>query len=222
MIKKRKDLFQVSKNNKENCYHRITATLLNQWQRIFDVEEEVFENENDTMCWEDKVEEEREKRLKEFLDVLERKPIPDNEYMKQGREFEDFVCQGLDEEFSPKVKNGAFQVTVTKNVEIDGEKICLYGILDVLKKGRIMDIKRIAKKYRYPKYKKSHQHPMYLELVPEAIDFTYLIFDGKNYHYENYIRENCENILETIKVFLQWLKANDYINIYYENWKMKK
>ena len=72
----------------------------------------------------------------EFINLLNRIPIQDNEFMKKGREYEDYVCNGYDEVFSPYVKNGAFQVTITKNVDIEGVPITLYGVLDVLKRGR--------------------------------------------------------------------------------------
>jgi hypothetical protein len=206
---------------------------LNSWQRIFDAKNDVYEAEDDQISYEDKIAEEQEKRKQEFIKVLNRIPIPDNEFMKKGREYEDYVCNGYDDVFSPYVKNGAFQVTITKEVDIDGVPITLYGVLDVLKKGRIMDIKRVFKNYKYPKYKTSHQHPMYLYLVPEAIDFTYLICDSridskneetrsKAHNLERYTRENCENILDVCSTFIRYLKANDLFDIFIQKWQMKQ
>lgn len=217
MIKKQESISQLSKTKP---YYRITATLLNQWERIYQVKNEVSEKEDDTISREDKIIEKQNKAYEEFLKVLRREPIEDNEYIIQGREFEANVCNGLDAEFSPIVKDGAFQVTVTKKVTIDGENILLYGVLDVLKAGRIMDIKKVVK-YKSHKYKSSHQHTMYLYLVPTAIDFTYLVCDGKNYYYENYERQNCEDIIYTISQFLSWLKAHNLFETYKRNWTSK-
>lgn len=227
MIKKQKDILSMPKTMP---HYRITTTLLNSWQRIFDAQNDVKESEKDDISYEDKVILEVEKRKQEFINLLNRIPTPDNEFMKKGREFERLVCAGLDEEFSPIVKGGAFQVTLTKDIFVDGIPIRMYGVLDVLKGGRIIDIKRVVQ-YKYPKYKTSHQHAMYLFLVPSAIDFTYCVADDniehkdeekrKNgYHYENYRRENCEDITMVVSQFLSWLKANNLFEIYTQNWAM--
>lgn len=223
MIKSKENISQMPK--RETRY-RITASLLNTWQQIWDCVEYVHESEDDEISYETKVAIAQEKKFKEFVDCLNRIPVPDNIHFQKGREFEDRVCSGNDPVFSKYVKGGAFQVKVAKDVDIDGIPITIYGILDVLKAGRIMDIKRTGK-YKYPKYKTSHQHAVYLYLVPEAIDFTYLIADDSiekgvedGYHMENYIRENTEDIIQTISNFLNWLKANDLFEIYKQKWIM--
>lgn len=226
MIKKQAVISQLAK--KEPRY-RVTATLLNSWQRIFDAKDDVREAEKDEISLEDKIVLEMKKRKTEFINLLNRIPVEDNIYMQKGRAFEDLVCAGNEPEFSPIVDGGAFQVTLTKDVIIDNVPIRLYGVLDVLKAGRIMDIKRVSR-YQTHKYKNSHQHPMYLFLMPQAIDFTYLICDDNvdsndelkrksAYHYENYIRENCEDILQVVSQFLSWLKANDLFDIFTDKWK---
>ena len=215
MIKKQNVISQIP--TKEVRY-KITATLLNQWQRIFDAKENIYSNDEDTLSYEEKVEIETNKRIEEFVNLLNRIPTPDNEYMKRGREYEDFVCSGLDREFSPIIENGAFQITLTKKVEIDGLPILLYGVLDVLKAGRIYDIKRVVR-YQSRKYKNSLQHPMYLFLAPSTYDFTYLVCDDKdNHYYENYIRENCQDILQVIAQFISWLKSRDLFEIFTQKW----
>lgn len=230
MIKRQKDLLTQPKTNPR---YRITASLLNSWQRIFDASLDLYYNEETSeISYEEALQLEKEKRFNEFVNVLKRIPIEDNDFMRKGREFETKVCDGLDECFSPYVKNGAFQVTVTKDVDIDGVPITLYGVLDVLKKGRIMDIKRIFSNYKYPKYATSHQHPLYMFLVPNAIDFTYLICDKridgvkeetrkKAYNLEHYTRENCEDILEVCSNFIDYLKQNNLFEIFIEKWQMK-
>lgn len=216
MIKKANYISQASK---KELYFRVTATLLNSWSYIWNCADNVVESENDTICIEDKIEEASKKAEQDFLNVLYRIPTPDNENLKRGREYENLVCSGGDEEFSPIIANGSFQVTGTKKVIIDGTPILLYGILDVLKAGRIMDIKSVLK-YKYPKYKKSHQHSMYLYLFPEALDFTYLVSDGKKHYYENYIRENCEDILQVVSEFISWLKSKNLFEVFTQKWAM--
>lgn len=230
MIRRKEDISSLPKSSPR---YRITATLLNSWQRIFTVKDDTFFNEEKSeVSYEDFLQIEKSKREEEFINLLNRIPTPDNEFMKKGREFEDVVCRGYDAKFSPYVKNGAFQVTITKDVDIDGVPITLYGVLDVLKRGRIMDIKRVVR-YKYPKYITSHQHPLYLFLVPEAIDFTYLIADNniesknpetveKGYHLEHYTRENCEDILEVCSRFISYLKTNGLFEIFIEKWQMKE
>ena len=212
--------------------YRITTTLLNSWQYIWDCINYVVETENDEISKEDKITIAQGKAKADFVNYLNRIPIPDNENMKLGREYEDKVCSGGDDVFSPIVEGGAFQVTVTKDVDILGVPITLYGVLDVLKGGRIYDIKRIRKNYKYPKYKTSHQHGMYLYLVPEALDFTYLMCDdridskneetrAKAHNTEHYVRENTEDIITVCTQFILWLKANNLFDIFIEKWKMK-
>ena len=227
MIKKQKDIASLPKKEKRI---RITATLLNSWQYIWDCKNYVYEGENDEICYEEKLKEAQEKAKQDFINMLNRIPTPDNEFMKKGREFEDKVCSGNDSVFSPIVENGIFQLKITKNIDIDGVPVILYGVLDVLKKGKIYDIKRVQK-YKYPKYKTSHQHTLYLFLVPEAIDFEYLICDDKvespiiekrkeAYHHEHYIRENCEDIISVLRNFINYLKANDLFEIWINKWAM--
>lgn len=199
---------------------RITATLLNQWQRIFDCEDYVKESDKDTISYEDKLLDARKKAIEEFRATLTRQPVPINEAMQRGMDFEADVQNGLDEEFSPIIEGGAYQVVVQKKVEVDGIKLNLFGILDWLKAGHIYDAKRV-KDYKTQKYRKSHQHPLYLFMVPKSVDFTYLVKSDSNkepYHHEPYVRENCEDILRTISCFLSWLKANDMWDLYVYYW----
>lgn len=228
MIKSQED---ISKKTSEPVRYRITATLLNSWQYIYDAEDIYYtDDEEKGISAEDKLAAEKEKRYQSFLDTLERKPQPDTEIFKRGREFEDRVCKGNDPVFSKYVKGGAFQVKAYKELEIQGLPITLFGILDVLKNGRIMDIKRVTK-YTPRKYKTSHQHSMYMYLVPEGLDFTYLIADDniespvvekrKNgYHLEHYERYNCEDIVETVEKFLSFLKAKGLLETFKQKWIM--
>lgn len=217
MIKKAES---ISNQATKEPYYRVSASLLNKWSDIFNCEDYVKESDDDTMSYEDKVLNKMKLMEHEFIDMLNKIPTPQNEYMLRGIEFENKVCNGLDKEFSPIVENGTFQLKKAKKVIIDGEPILLYGILDVLKGGRIYDIKRVSN-YKYPKYKKSHQHSMYLELFPSAYDFTYIIRDDKgNSYYENYIRENIEDIYFVISQFITYLKSKNLFEIFKKNYVM--
>lgn len=216
MIKSQRDTSQLPKTE-PTLY--VTATLLNSWQRIWDAKNWVRESEDDTVAVEDKIEEAMEKAKAEFIDCLNRVPIPDNEAMKKGREYEQAVYDGKDDVFSPIVENGEFQAAYTKQVNINGLNIMLYGILDCLKAGRIYDIKRVGH-YQSRKYLTSHQHPMYFALVPKARDFCYLVMDDKgDHHIERYEPCNCENVEDVIAEFITWLQSNDLFKTYTEKWR---
>lgn len=196
--------------------YQITATLLNSWQYIFDCVD-WYHADSDDESLETKQQKAQEESIKSFYDTLTRKPI-DSEAMAKGRQYESDVYAGKDSVFSPIVAGGAFQATFTKKVEVDGLPIMLYGVLDVLKAGRIMDIKRVGY-YSSGKYENSHQHPMYLTLVPEATDFVYLICDDKGNHvFEKYTRKESEDILVVCSQFLSWLKAHDMFETYKQYW----
>ena len=169
-----------------------------------------------------------------FLDTLNRKPIQKTSAMLNGTHFENMVtayCGGSEIITSHKwmqcvqdvgdiVKGGAFQVKLSKNMIINNVEFVLYGILDVLKRGKIYDIKFVEKYYR-GKYLDSPQHPMYFELCPEADEFTYLISDGKDVFTESYFREDITPIGEEIKGFMKYLDDRKLVNLYCEKWESK-
>lgn len=198
--------------------YQITATLLNSWQRIFDVPKFVRESEDDEIAYEDKVADAMEAAKAEFMSYLSGIEVPDTEAMRKGREYEADVYAGKDPEFSPIVDGGEFQAEFSRRIEVNGMKIVLYGFLDCLKAGRIYDIKRVGR-YSYPKYKTSHQHAMYFALVPNAIDFTYLVMDDSGkHHYERYEPCNCEDVTDVVARFLSWLEGNGAMDTFKANW----
>ena len=101
-----------------------------------------------------------------------------------------------------------------------GLTIVLYGRLDVLLAGGIYDIK-FSKGYDRGKYFDSTQHPTYLELVPEAEHFTYLVSNGTDVWQEKYRRKETPSILPIISDFLDWLTARDLLELYQEKWLAK-
>lgn len=96
--------------------------------------------------------------------------------------------------------------------------LLLYGRLDCLKAGEIIDIK-FTKSYDVGKYFSSTQHPTYFELIPEARQFTYLASNGSAVWPETYRREDTPSIFPVISDFLDWLRAVDLLEVYKEKWK---
>lgn len=116
------------------------------------------------------------------------------------------------------IRGGLLQVPESKTVEIDGMQIFLYGRLDALKAGKIYDIK-FSGSYDRGKYIDSTQHPMYLELVPEAQSFVYIISNGTDVWTEEYRREELITPITYIASdFLEWLSAMDLMELFKEKW----
>ena len=238
MIKKQSSLLQL---NKDEHKYKITATLLNSWQYIWDCTKNIGDNDDSDVCYDEKCDDAQKVAIESFKKVLRREPIEDTEAMARGREYEASVYRGEDDIFSPIVKGGAYQVALSKDIVVQGLHIYLYGILDALKAGHIYDIKRVQR-YTPTKYDTSHQHEMYFALVPYNgynSEFTYLVKDGNDYedtkqtvsrvdfekthhHEKTYYREDCEDIEVVIAQFLNWLKANDLYGTYLNYWVVKK
>ncbi|MGN1370615.1 MAG: hypothetical protein ACI4WX_17205 [Aristaeellaceae bacterium] len=170
----------------------------------------------------------------DFLMVLRRAPTPTSEAMQNGIDFENLVtgiitgcsdAQGGSKhpwfdaasKVSGIVRGGQLQHVASKRVIVDGMKLLLYGRLDALKAGSIYDIK-FSKSYDRGKYFDSTQHPMYMELVPKADSFTYLVSDGTSVWTEKYRRDETASIYPTIKNFLCWLYENDLMQTYKRYW----
>lgn len=116
-----------------------------------------------------------------------------------------------------KVKGGVRQYAAKKEIRIHGLTLLLYGRLDWLKAGEIVDIK-FSSGYDKGKYFDSTQHPMYFELVPEAEIFTYQVSNGTNVWTESYMRDETRSIFPVIANFLSWLKTAGYMDVYKEKW----
>lgn len=195
--------------------YKLTHSLLEGWNRATDPEasDESFEA---------------------FLETLERKPRPKTAAMKAGIAFEDLVnksAKGLpieteDEKalkaaqsFGARLQNAQLQVRSEKAMEILGVPFLLVGIADAVHAGIISDIKRVQR-YEYGKYHPSTQHPMYMELFPEAIRFDYLIFDGTYCYREQYRRGDFRPIQEHAAAFVRYLEDADLMDIYKKHWEV--
>ena len=118
------------------------------------------------------------------------------------------------------VKGGQFQCKVKKEITVSGITFLLYGRLDVLKAGEINDIK-FSKSYDRGKYFDSTQHPTYMELVPEARRFRYIISNGREVWTETYEREETPDICPIISDFADWLTGQGLLPVYKDYWEAK-
>ena len=170
----------------------------------------------------------------EFLDVLNRVPTPTTEAMQNGIDFEELVtsiANGAEWQTDKEnkwydaaakvagiVRGGQFQYKAKKVVTVGGIEFLLYGRLDVLKAGTIYDIK-FSKSYDRGKFFSSTQHPLYLKLIPEAREFTYLISNGTDVWTETYTPTETRSIFPVISDFTDWLVDHDLWKIYAEKWE---
>ena len=196
--------------------YRLTHTLLESWRRATDPEAD-------------------ETAFASFLDTLERKKKPKSAAMKTGIEFESAVNQYIKNEpvvledekamkamvqFGNRLRGAQLQVRAETPVEIDRIPFLLVGVADALHAGIISDIKR-PMRYEYGKYFDSTQHPMYMELFPEALRFDYLIFDGVYCYREQYRRGDFQPIHDTIRAFARYLNDADLMDTYKKFWEEK-
>lgn len=166
----------------------------------------------------------------EFMQVLRREPTEPTDAMLDGIEFEDLVTDiirgGGDtehrwfpaaERVAKKLGHSVLQYKAKKVVDIDGIKVLLYGRLDALGAGAISDIK-FSSKYERGKYIDSTQHPMYMEIVPEAEVFRYIISSGTDVWTEEYRREETPDIIPIVRDFFSWLHATSRWGVFTEHW----
>lgn len=198
----------------------MTHSLLSSW--LYAIKENPFEDaasERDPLA--------------EFMLTLRREPTPTNEAMQNGIDFENLVTDivagkgdpshrwyGAASKIAAIVGGGVLQYRARKEVCVGGLTLVLYGRLDALRAGGIYDIK-FSKGYDRGKYFDSTQHPTYLELVPEAEHFTYLVSNGTDVWQEKYRREETPSIYPIISDFLDWLTARDLLGLYQEKWLAK-
>lgn len=191
---------------------RITQSLLSAWQYGFKSDE----------------------GYEDFLRTLNREKKQPTQAMLDGIRFENCLNSVLLGEQLPSDHEWLFpitemseelwgaqqQVNLFRDIEVDGYKILLHGVLDYLREGHIWDCK-FSKRYHLNKYLSSPQTPMYLALVPEAFDFTYIICDGKWVYRERYPRDIVPPIEPTIKNFIGFCKRYGLFETYAEKWSVR-
>ena len=176
---------------------------------------------------------EPEDPLEDFKLVLNRQPTPTNEAMQNGIDFEDMVTNILHGMYPPETDRwtaaakevaciihpeALLQYKVSREIVVDGMALVLYGRLDALHAGTIYDIK-FSKSYDRGKYFDSTQHPTYMELLPTAERFMYVVSNGSEVWTETYRHDETRSIIPVISDFLGWLNANDFIDTYKDKWK---
>jgi hypothetical protein len=204
----------------------MTQSLLSSWQYQFRDFSKYEDTEKGSEFYE-------EKAHQEFLQTLRREKTPPNEYMQRGIDFENAVvsiCNGTTDplhewhkaasEIADIVRGSQFQHVVKKNVTIAGIDFLLYGKVDALKAGEVNDIK-FTQKYEVGKFFNSPQHPLYMECVPEAVRFNYLVSNGKRVWTETYRRDECKPISEVIEEFIGYLRTTGLWEVYTEHWKAR-
>ena len=171
-----------------------------------------------------------------FLKTLNREKTPPTTAMLDGVRFENVLNNVLDgvpieedhewygviTEMSEELTGSVQQVNLYAETEVDGVPFLLHGVLDYLRAGHIWDCK-FSKRYHLNKYlwEYTSQTAMYLALVPEAMDFTYIISDGKYVYREKYPREIVPPIEPTIKNFMQFLDRMGLVDTYIKFWEVK-
>lgn len=194
--------------------YMITHSLLYSW--LYAMQDNPYSGERDA--------------YQEFLQALRREPTPTTEAMQMGIDFENLVTDILQHKVNAKsiwfeaaadiaaiIRGGVLQFKAKRDLQVNGLDILLYGRLDALKAGVVYDIK-FSKTYERGKYLHSTQHPVYLALLPEAKEFTYLVSNGANVWLETYRREETEDVQNIISDFLVWLERQGLMELYKEKW----
>lgn len=169
----------------------------------------------------------------DFMRTLRREPSIPTEAMQNGIDFENLVTDILNDRANTSdkwyaaaakiaqiIKGARLQVPAKRFVTIRGMEIMLYGRLDALKAGVVYDIK-FTKHYEAGKYFDSPQHPMYLDIVPEADAFTYLASDGSNVWPETYRRDETSDIVPIVEWLFSWFDTNGLMDTYKKLWVAK-
>lgn len=192
---------------------RITKSLLDSWLWAFKRDD----------GWDD------------FLSVLHRDKKPPTQAMLDGTRFENVLNNVLKGEAIPADHEWASviaemskdlygaqqQVVLFSDCEVNGQPFLLHGVLDYLLAGSIWDCK-FTKNYHLNKYfwEGTSQTAMYLSLVPEARDFTYIISDGKYVYREKYPRDIVPPIEPTIKNFMDFCKKHGLWETFVTKWRV--
>ena len=194
-----------------NMKYLITPTLLNSWKYC-------IENDYGT--------------LESFIKTLKKEEIEDQEKFVVGNEYEAYMVAHY-----PATKNGCYQVKVYKEINVDNNVYLLYGKIDCLKMGEIIDYKYTSN-YEVGKFYGSYQTMIYMDLVPDAIKMKYVICDNfkkeemtgnweedkekLRLYFEEYKRDELKiDLKKEIQAFIEWLEKYDLLKTYQEYWQSK-
>ena len=171
----------------------------------------------------------------EFIAALNREKKQPTVAMLDGIRYENVLNSVLDgaeitpdhewyapiTEMAEELQGAQQQVTLFRDITVDGVDFLIHGVLDYLREGHIWDCK-FSKRYELNKYywEYTPQTSFYLYLVPEAVDMTYIISDGKYVYRERYPREIVAYIEPYIKNFMRFLDMHNLVDIYTEKWRV--
>lgn len=174
---------------------------------------------------------------KDFLKTLNREKIPPTKAMLDGIAFENCVNGVLDgnpidrghEWYKPVtqmakyLKGSQQQVTLFREITVDGQDYLMHGVLDYLRAGVIFDCK-YSKTYHLNKYLDAYtsQTQVYLYLVPEARQMEYIISDGNYVYRERYPREIVAPLEPTIRNFINFCKQHELYDTLCEKWRVNQ
>ena len=184
----------------------------------------------------------------DFLKTLSKEKFEPTEAMQKGIDFENkifeldkmlkadwndiainFVFSQETEEYKDCLKNiativkdGLWQQTCKKDLQIGNQEFLLYGRMDVVKRDTVYDIKYTSN-YELGKFLGSAQHLIYLYCtgLPK---FKYLISNGKDFWIEDYFNNvNIENTIKNkINNFLSYLENDSEAkNLFETKWQAK-
>lgn len=169
----------------------------------------------------------------DFLRTLNREKSPPTKAMLDGQQFENCVNGVLDGNeidddhkwhdgivsMAEYLKGSRQQVTLFREISVDGQTYLMHGVLDYLRAGVIYDCK-FSKSYHLNKYLDTSQTPVYLYLVPEARRFEYLASDGKFVYKEAYPRGIVQPLEPMIKNFTAFVRKCGLWDVLAEKWKV--
>ena len=184
----------------------------------------------------------------DFLKTLSKEKFEPTEAMQKGIDFENkifeldkmlkadwndiainFIFSQETEEYRDCLKNiativkdGLWQQTCKKDLQIGNQEFLLYGRMDVVKRDTVYDIKYTSN-YELGKFLGSAQHLIYLYCtgLPK---FKYLISNGKDFWIEDYFNNvNIENAIKNkINNFLSYLENDSEAkNLFETKWQAK-
>lgn len=168
------------------------------------------------------------KARQDFLNVLNKVPVPPTEAIQKGIDFENEIYamtnKGIESqdpcvrEIAEIVKGGYWQQVVQKRV---GDYL-LYGKADVIKGNKIFDIKYTGH-YDTGKFEGSIQHLLYMECTPIE-EFEYLVSDRKEVWTESYFKQpdNTQILLGRINTMVNFInKTPEFSQAFEAHWTAK-
>lgn len=120
------------------------------------------------------------------------------------------------------VKDGLWQQSVKKDLNIGDNQFILYGRADVIKADTIYDIKYTSR-YDVGKFQSSIQHLIYLYCT-DLPNFSYLISNGRDWWREDYFNHSKVEgeIKSKITNFLDYLENDkEAEDIFFDKWQSK-